>query len=73
MGLIKKIDVPKYFAARRAAQLAARLTAAPSLSHPEAIGVSEARPCRMSASASDFVADFSLEHSSSRVSPVPAK
>ena len=60
MGLIKKIDVPKHFAAR-------------SVSQPDAAGVAQIRPRRTSANMSDFVADFSLEHSSSGVSPASAK
>jgi hypothetical protein len=73
MGLIKKIDVPKYFAARRAARLTAQLAAAPAVSQPDATGVAEIRPRGTSAKASNFVADFSLEHSSSGASPAPAK
>jgi len=73
MGLIKKIDVPKYFVARRAAHLAAHLVAAPSVSQPDVTRASEARPRGTSAKASGFVADFSLERPSSGVSPAPAK
>jgi len=60
MGFIRKIDVPKYFAAR-------------SVSLPDATGVSDIRPRGTGANVSGFVADLSLEHSSSGVSPAPAK
>jgi hypothetical protein len=69
MGLIKKIDVPKYFAARRAS----RLVAARSVSYADATGVLEIRPRATSANASGLVADFDLENSSSGVSSAPAK
>jgi len=73
MGLIKKIDVPKYFAALRASRLAAQTVAAGSVSHPDATGVAEIPPLGASANVSDLIADFSLDISSLGVSPAPAK
>jgi hypothetical protein len=69
MGLIKKIDVPNYFAARRAANL----LAASTVSYPHATGVAEVRSHGVSSNASESVADFSADISSSGVSPAPAK
>jgi hypothetical protein len=66
MGLIKKIDVPRHFAARRAMRLAAGFPAI--LPH----GAAGAEPARTKAAAAKFVEDFSAEHSSP-AAIVPAK
>ncbi|MGA2167561.1 MAG: hypothetical protein ABSG62_05075 [Terracidiphilus sp.] len=52
MSLIKKVDVKKHLAAR-------------PLSQPDATGFSEIEPAGTGANASDFIEDFSPEHSSS--------
>ena len=68
MSLIKKIDVPKHLAARRAArQFALR----PAI-QPRATVISETEPAGMKANAANFGEAFSLEHSSPKVL-VPAK
>jgi len=62
MGLIKKIDVPRHFAARRAdRRLAARCAIQP---HGNEIPVAE--PDCTAASGANFQEDFLLEHSSAR-------
>ena len=61
MSLIKKRDVPAYFAARRAL----RLGSIRGLSRPGGPAVTAADPAGTGASASKFVNDFSLEHSAS--------
>ena len=60
MSLIKKIDVPKYFAARRADRQRAALPAIQA--HAAAISMTESTGTK--ASAAEFRKDFSLEHSS---------
>lgn len=68
MSLIKKADVKKHFALRRAMKLvAARL-----VSKPDTNASPEAGPPGTIANAATFIEDFSLEHSSSSVS-VPSK
>ena len=61
MSLIKKIDVPKHFAARRAM----RVAAAQQARLPDATLVSEIYPAAATANAAEFTKDFTLEHSSS--------
>ncbi|MGD0730263.1 MAG: hypothetical protein ABR956_03295 [Terracidiphilus sp.] len=59
MSLIKKIDVPKHFAARRAkARAAARLG-----TEVHATGAAEMDLAGTKANAAGFVEDFSMEHS----------
>jgi len=65
MGLIKKIDVPRHFAARRAMRLAAGF---PVILPQGAAGV---EPAGTKAAGAKFIEDFSLEHSSGVI--VPAK
>ncbi len=61
MSLIKKIDVPRHFAARRAmARAAARLVI-----QAHATGTAEIDSDGTKANAAKFIEDFSLEHSSS--------
>jgi hypothetical protein len=69
MSLIKKIDVEKHFAAKREI----RRTGALLVSRPDAPSISEAKTAGTKACAQDFVADFSLEHSSSSTPITPAK
>jgi hypothetical protein len=57
MSLIKKVDVPAYFAARRAMRLG---------------GILPARQAKSIANAAKFKKDFSDEHSSSSA-PLPSK
>lgn len=65
MILIKKIDVEKHFAAKRAL----RRTGALSVSRPVAPAAAEAT-AGSTTKAPDFAEDFSAEHSSTRsVSP----
>lgn len=60
MSLIKKIDVPRHMAARRAQRhLATRLAI-----QPQAAAIVEVTP--PDASAAEFREDFSAEHSSSK-------
>jgi hypothetical protein len=60
MSLIKKIDVPKYLAARRRnSQLAARFVI-----QPQAAVVSSTEPARAKSNAAAFREGFSLEHPS---------
>jgi hypothetical protein len=59
MSLIKKIDVPKYFAARRAM----RLGNVQGMSRPGATGGTLADPA--AANAAKTASDFSLGHSAS--------
>jgi hypothetical protein len=66
MGLIKKIDVPRHFAARRAMRLAAGFPAI--LPH----GASGVEAAGTKAAAAKFTEDFSLEHSSP-AAIIPAK
>jgi|HubBroStandDraft_5_1064220.scaffolds.fasta_scaffold103410_3 hypothetical protein len=66
MGLIKKIDVPRHFAARRAMRLAAGFPAI--LPH----GTASGEPGGTKAAAAKFVEDFSVEHSSP-AAIIPAK
>lgn len=68
MSLIKKIDVPRHFAARRARSL----VAARPLSLPVAAVVPDLETAGAKAAEAKFIEDFSLEHSSSNV-PVPPK
>jgi len=67
MSLIKKIDVEKHFAARRAM----RQAAARPVSQPNATGFIEAEPAGAKTNAQGFIKDFSLEHSSSSVPFTP--
>jgi hypothetical protein len=69
MGLIKKIDVQKYFAARRAANLLAART----VSYSDVTGAAEIPPLGATSNASELVADFSSCISPSAASPAPAK
>ena len=55
MSLIKKVDVKKHLAAR-------------PLSQPDATGFPEIEPAGTGANGSDFIEDFSPEHSFSRMS-----
>jgi hypothetical protein len=68
MSLIKKVDVPKYLAARRAL---AR-DAAQQAIRPNAIEISALKLVEVKATEAGFIQDFSLEHSSSG-SPLPPK
>lgn len=67
MSLIKKADVQKHFAARRAMKLAAARLGG----KPDTAGLSEAASAATSPNAATFIEDFSLEHSSSGVSAPP--
>jgi hypothetical protein len=67
MGLIKKIDVPQFYAARRAM----RLGIPRPVSQPKGTVASGAEAAGTKATAEKFKKDFSLEHSSSSA-PVPA-
>jgi hypothetical protein len=67
MSLIKKIDVKKHFAARRAM----RLAAARSMGQPDATGIPETRTAGTKNHAQNSVEISSHEHSASRVSAVP--
>jgi hypothetical protein len=69
VGLIKKIDMPKHFAARRVAHL----IVASSVNQLDASGIPEIRSHGASANAPGFVADFSLGLSSSGVSSAPGE
>ena len=69
MGLIKKIDVPRYFAARRAL----RLGTAQGLSRPTGTRASKAGSDITGSNAETFTKDFSLEHSSSSALLPPGK
>jgi hypothetical protein len=60
MILIKKIDVEKHFAAKRAL----RRTGALSVSRPVAPAVAEANTAGLTSKAQEFAEDFSNEHSS---------
>ncbi|MGA2220032.1 MAG: hypothetical protein ABSG51_18245 [Terracidiphilus sp.] len=60
MILIKKIDVEKHFAAKRAIRRAGAL----SVSRPVAPTVTEARTIGPTTNAKNFAEDFSTEHSS---------
>jgi len=73
VGLIKKIDMPKHFAARRVAHLTAHLIVASSVNQLDASGIPEIRSHGASANAPGFVADFSLGLSSSGVSSAPGE
>jgi|HubBroStandDraft_5_1064220.scaffolds.fasta_scaffold19293_5 hypothetical protein len=60
MSLIKKIDVPAHFAARRASTGAGvQLTR-----QPLATGISESKTADIKSNAPGFIEDFSREHSS---------
>ena len=61
MSLIKKIDVPKYFAARRAM----RLGSVQQMSRPGATARIASDPTATGANPAKFANDFSHEHSSS--------
>ncbi len=61
MSLIKKVDVPEYFAARRAM----RLNAIGRVIKPPATAAAGVVPVGAKGSAAKFIEDFSLEHSSS--------
>lgn len=63
VSLIKKINVPKHFAARRAMAL----VAARAVSLPLATEVSDVETAGTKAAAAEFIEDFFLEHSSSSV------
>jgi len=67
MALIKKIDVPQFYAARRAMRLGIPRPA----SQPKETVVSTAEAAATKASAAKFKKDFSLEHSSN--TPIPAR
>ena len=69
MGLIKKIDVEKHFAAKRAM----RRTGALLVSRPDTTGSSQNKTAGTKANAQDFVKDFSLGHSSSGAPVTPSK
>jgi hypothetical protein len=60
MTLIKKCDVPNYFAARRRA----RMHPCTPISQPDATGFSSPEPGVISANPSKFRKDFLGEHSS---------
>lgn len=60
MTLIKKIDVEKHLAGRRAARRAAALFA----SQPHATGFSGIEPAAATPAVQDFARDFTKEHSS---------
>ena len=59
MTLIKKIDVEKYFAAKRAM----RRTGAQLVARPDASGILETKMTGTKTNARDFVEDFSAQHS----------
>ena len=61
MGLIKKIDVPEYYAARRAL----RMGIPRPVSQPKAIEISATEAAVTKANTAKFKKDFSQEHSSS--------
>lgn len=60
MGLIKKIDVPRHMAARRAQR---HIATRPAI-QPHAAAIAEVKPA--DPSAADFREDFSAEHSSAK-------
>jgi len=68
MGLIKKIDVPRHFAARRAMRLASGFPVV----LPHGAGATGVELAGTKAAAAKFIEDFSAEHSSS-AEIVPAK
>ena len=68
MTLIKKIDVPRYFAARRAERRLAAGFGTPSRSAADL----KAEPARKKANEASFGEDFIQDHSSPRA-PVPGK
>jgi hypothetical protein len=59
MALIKKIDVEKHFAARRAMRLAGAL----HVSRTDAPVISGTKTTNAKMNAKDFAQDFSIEHS----------
>ncbi len=59
MSLIKKADVPKYFAARRAS----RLASAAAKSHIKANKDAAGEAAEAKAREAEFLKDFSAEHS----------
>jgi hypothetical protein len=61
MSLIKKIDVKKHFAARRAMRRAAARPA----SQPGATAIPETKAADAKTSVQGFVEDFRIEHSAS--------
>ena len=67
MSLIKKIDVPRHFAARRAD----RLRAARPVIQPHAAAISDTELTGTKASEAEFRKDFSLEHSSPTAAILP--
>jgi hypothetical protein len=67
MGLIKKVDVPAYFAARRAM----RMGNAQPINQPKATVVAKIAASGARAKKAMFKDDFSIEHSSPI--PLPAK
>jgi len=67
MGLIKKVDVPKYFAARRAM----RSNVLPHATRPQASGAAGTEPVSAKASAAKLLEDFPQERSSSSVIVLP--
>jgi hypothetical protein len=67
MSLIKKIDVPKHFAARRALHQAAERAVSP----PDAAGTSAIGPAGARGNAKSFPEVSSLEHFSSSEPVLP--
>jgi hypothetical protein len=64
MGLIKKVDVKAYFAARRGMSVAAALEASKRVR----VGFLNAKPTGAGTISAEFLQDFSLEHSSQSAS-----
>jgi hypothetical protein len=64
MSLIKKVDVKKHLAERRAM----RLAAAKLVSRPDTVGSPETIPTKTRKNHPGFVDDFFLEHTTSIVS-----
>jgi hypothetical protein len=67
MSLIKKIDVPRHFAARRAMRRAGVQFTRP----PLATVIAEVKTVDTDSNAHGFIEDFSLEHSSPRAPVTP--
>jgi hypothetical protein len=67
MSLIKKIDVPRHFAARRAMAL----VAGRRVIQPGAAEVSALKPAAASVKAASFIRDFALQHSESSAPLLP--
>lgn len=68
MSLIKRIDVPGHFAARRAERRLAAGFGTP----PRAVEVPKAEPARTAADEADFQEDYFKDHSSPKAK-LPAK